>query len=238
MDGRIICVDVREVLNEGWKVQKTSRHSLIISKKPVRRHSQLATKPSKQYQLPTHKKSKLPRELIARLRDLPLQPKNLGIPNMVMRQITQRLERTKSTIRNGKTKPSNDETKADRLYNTHFQVPFPRMNKSGKPSDPYYPGVWGWPRYGADDGHRVSRWWNFGGGSRAILLLVESNWLVNIINSILLEAKSAATLGSRTVRLGGGKASLGVLIPSLGVRVEAAWRLSPRGRALRLSTGL
>jgi hypothetical protein len=31
----------------------------------------------------SYKKSRLPRELIARLRDRPLQPKNFGMPNMM-----------------------------------------------------------------------------------------------------------------------------------------------------------
>jgi hypothetical protein len=31
----------------------------------------------------TYKKSRLPSELIAKLRDLPLQPKNFGIPNIM-----------------------------------------------------------------------------------------------------------------------------------------------------------
>lgn len=75
-------VDFRKVLSERREIQKTSCNSLVITEEPFKRAvsgSRLVLAENEA----TYKKSRLPRELMARLRARPLMPKYFGMPNMV-----------------------------------------------------------------------------------------------------------------------------------------------------------
>lgn len=71
-----VCSDFREVLVEGWQLEETACDALVITEKPVAISQSHIGRHTK-----TDRKSRLPSELMARLRDLPLKPKYF-FPNM------------------------------------------------------------------------------------------------------------------------------------------------------------